>query len=177
MLETAKFQPRFDFGFFLKNAEEPGMGETEISECRYLWAQWSHHLFSDVAKTRESDILAVWLGREVEEEIDAAWADSPSHGYLLNALAQTLCMCAARERLPELEAAGCAPVPLPTPELASALSVAGLPARTGTGLVLARRYSVVTPIPFTGLCAACSLRRECPSRTELKKNGTRGQRE
>lgn len=162
MLETTDPRPRFDFEFFLKNAEEPGLGEAETSECCHLWVQWSGHLFSDVVTTREGDVLSVWLGREVEEEVDAAWADSPSHGYLLNALALTLCMCAVRERIPELEAAGCAPAPSPTSELASALTHAGLPAQAGTGLELARRYAVVTPIPFREHCAVCALHAACP---------------
>lgn len=162
MLETLNLRPRFDFEFFLKNAEEPGLGEAETSECCHLWAQWSDHLFSNVVTTREGDVLTIWLGREVEEEVDAAWANSPSHGYLLNALALTLCMCAIRERIPELETAGCAPAPCPTPELANALTGAGLPAQAGTGLELARRYAVVTPFPFTERCAACTLHPTCP---------------
>lgn len=160
-------QPYFDLELFLQTAGETRIGGRETDECLLFWEQWSAaSLFCKTVAARGRTFLAVWLGEDVEQTVDAAWDESPSRGFLLNALAQTLCMCAVHEHIPEIEDAGCAPVPAPDSGLATALTEAGLPARapadTEGGLLFARRYAVVTRTPFSGACDACALMASCP---------------
>ena len=93
--------------------------------------------------------------------MDGAWLVSPSEGFRLNALAQTLCMAAVQEWLPEVADSGCAPAPRPTERLAEALREAGVPYRD-KGPALERRFATLTALPFRGGCETCCLVRECP---------------
>ncbi len=158
--------PYFDLELFLLTAGETRLGGRETEECLLFWEQWSAFLACKTVAAQNRTFLAVWLGEEVETAVDAAWEASPSRGFLLNALAQTLCMCAVHERIPEIEEAGCAPVPAPDMDLARALTDAGLPARPPAdmegGLLFARRFAVVTRIPFSGACEICALLPSCP---------------
>jgi hypothetical protein len=162
MTATAPSKPCFDLELFLRTAGETRLGGKETEECLALWDAWCAFLSRAAVEAGGQRFLAVWLAEEVEKAVDAAWEESPSRGFLLNALAQTLCMCAVHERLPEIEDAGCAPVPAPSAELAAALTRAGLSARAKTGLELARRYAVVTREPFGGACEICALQTSCP---------------
>lgn len=154
--------PYFDIELFLLGSGESRLSGDEIDQCVSLWDQWAAHLSANAVTVQNRQYLAVWLAEAVEQAVDSAWAESPSKGFRLNALAQTLCMCAVHERVPEVEEAGCAPVPPPSPELAAALTAAGLPARAANGLELARRYAVVTRAPFGGGCEVCALIASCP---------------
>lgn len=156
--------PPFDLDAVLAAAGESRLGDAETAACRALWAQWSDSLFRRVIPSSNGEVLAVWLGKDVEDAVDAAWNDSPSYGYLLNALALALCMRAVRDVMPAIAAAGCAPVPAADEALARALTAAGLPAlATGPALQLSRRYAVATPHPH-GTCPACALHPTCPRR-------------
>lgn len=147
---------------FLQTAEASRLDDRDATECLVLWEEWRAHLSCVAVTAGGQAFLAVWLDGQVDRAVDAAWGKSPSRGFLLNALAQTLCMCAVRDRIPEIAAAGCAPAPCPTPELTQALTAAGLPARAGGGLAFSLRYVVVTPFPFSGGCNACALAPACP---------------
>lgn len=155
-------QPYFDLEFFLNTLGEARLSGNDMDECLALWDQWSASLFRRVVDDAERRYFAVWLGAPVENTVDAAWEQAPSRGFRLNVLAQTLCMCAVHEQIPEVEEAGCAPVPYPSAGLVRALSDAGLPARSGAGLELGRRYAVVTRHPFGGGCEVCALLASCP---------------
>ncbi len=154
--------PCFDLELFLRTAGETRLDGAAMDACLTLWEEWRASLACWTVKVGDRGYLAVWLEEDVETVVDAAWKKSPFHGCLLIALAQTLCMCAAHECVPEIEDAGCAPVPAPSEELAAALTGAGLPARSGNGLELGRRYAVVTRQPFGGACEICALRSSCP---------------
>ena len=162
MPENAFPPPYFDLEFFLRTAGETRLDGKEVEACLALWEEWSAALAQKEVEAGGRRFLAVWLEEAVEAAVEAAWENSPSHGYRLNALAQTLCMCAVHERVPEIEDAGCAPVPAASAALASALEAAGLPARAGDALTLGRRYAVVTRIPFGGACEVCILQASCP---------------
>ena len=162
MAENTPALPYFDLELLLQTAGETRLGGKEMDECLFFWDAWSGSLSCKTVTAQGRRHLAVWLEDGVENTVDAAWDSSPSRGYLLNALAQTLCMCAVHERIPEIEDAGCAPVPAPDAALAEALTNAGLPARAGDGLALARRYAVVTRDPFGGACEVCALQASCP---------------
>lgn len=155
-------RPYFDLELFLQTAGESRLGGTELEECIALWDAWNGSLRRSEVRDGGCGYLAVWLAESVELAVDAAWNDSPSKGFRLNALAQTLCMCAVHERIPEVAEAGCAPVPGPSENLARQLAEAGLPARAGEFLALGRRYAVVTRYPFCGTCEICALRPTCP---------------
>lgn len=151
-----------NLGLFLQTAEASRLDGRETAECLALWEEWRARLSCVAVTAGGRAFLAVWLDGRVDNAVDAAWRQSPSRGFLLNALAQTLCMCAVRDRIPEISTTGCAPVPAPTPELAQALTAAGLPARAGSGLTFSLRYVVVTPFPFSSGCDACALAPSCP---------------
>lgn len=155
-------QPYFDLELFLRTAEETRLDGDAMDECLTLWETWSSHIGVCTVTAGGKTYRAVWLGEPVETAVSAAWAESPSHGFRLNALAQTLCMCAVHEFLPEVAEAGCAPVPHAGKELAAALTAAGLPARAASGMEYARRYAVVTHEPFGGACDICALASSCP---------------
>ena len=162
MTASVPIPPYFDLEFFLQTAGETRLDGATMDTCLALWNEWCASLVCRTVRAGNCGYLAVWLEENVETAVDTAWEKSPSHGFLLNALAQTLCMCAVHERVPEIEEAGCAPVPKPSGELADTLIAAGLPARAGTGLELARRYAVVTRQPFGGACEICALQPSCP---------------
>ena len=154
--------PYFDMERFLRTSEESCLTDEDAAECRFFWNRWHALLVSKTIPAREGDVLAIWLDESVEHAVDAAWQSSPSRGLRLHSLAQTICMHAVSDRIPEIEQAGCAPVPSPDPALAQALTEAGLPARVQDSLVLARRYAVITPILFKGQCNDCALQKDCP---------------
>ena len=155
-------QPYFDMELFLQTAEATRLDGAMLEECLDRWSVWCKQLKGGTVRADNTAVFALWLDESVEHEVDAAWQDSPSRGHMLNALAQTICMCAVHERIPEVEDAGCAPSPEPSAELAEALTKAGLPTVTGAALRLGRKYAVVTPEPFKGGCECCALRRTCP---------------
>ncbi len=113
-------------------------------------------------KTRSRALAAAWLDGSVDAEIAAAWKTGPEAAFWLHAVARSLCMRLAAALVPELERLGCAPWPGPDPQAIEALGLAGLPCRGGDALMCARQYAVITPMPFAGGCAVCSLAATCP---------------
>ena len=156
-------QPYFDMELFLATAEEQSISGPDMAAMIGAWEEWLPRLHALALAGEKKGCLAVWLEAEVEEAVDAAWKESPAKGFRLNALAQTLCMCAVHELIPEVEEAGCAPAPEFYPELVGVLNDAGLPCMQGS-LSLGRRYAVLTPYPFRGGCEICSLGEACPRR-------------
>jgi hypothetical protein len=137
------------------------------------WAVWMPGLHTRRILLDNKAYLAVWLDAAVEEEVDKTFASSPSEGFLLNSLAQTLCMSAVHDVLPLVAETGCAPLPEFTEELQAVLEQEGLckPLTAKRSkkpqLTLARRYAVLTNFAFGAACADCSLEADCPGhRTE-----------
>lgn len=153
--------PFFDMELILNVSQEKRIGGAALDRLVALWREWLPALQVYTVTADKTEYLAVWLDIVVEEAVDAAWATSPSQAYLDNALAQALCMSAVHSLLPEIEDAGCAPAPRPTPALRAALESADLPYKDG-GPALTRRYAVVTPYPFKGGCEICHLQKQCP---------------
>ena len=162
-MPAAHAQLPFDIKLFLHIAEETHLKSEDVAKCLSFWNEWQFVLHSTTVSLAGCAFLAVWLDESVEQAVDDAWSDSPSYGFRLNALAQTLCMCAVHARIPEIEKIGCAPVPAPDPTLARLLTDAGLPARAREGMLLARRYALVTPKPYKGGCSVCALYEACPT--------------
>lgn len=153
--------PCFDLELFLSTSQERRIGGAVMDGLLGLWREWMPHLTAVRLEAQGRGYLLVWLDEPVEKAVDQAWEASPSSGFQRNALAQTLCMAAVHTALPEIEEAGCAPSPAPTPVLRKALAAAGLP-YAGDGPALSRRYAVLTPFPFKGGCEICALRADCP---------------
>ncbi len=166
--EPALFTPYFNLELFLQSCGEARLPGQELDALLQLWEDWAAELRTRRVNAGDRTFLAVWLDEAVEKAVDDAWAASPSQGYRLHALALTLAMCAVQEYVPETEDMGCAPLPRPLPELAAALVAEGLPCKIEEGLILGRRYAVVTAAPFRGGCESCALQKNCPRAARRK---------
>ena len=137
-----QIQPYFDMEAFMNMSRETRLGGAVLERLVKLWGEW--------------------LPESVEQAVDEAWGKSPSDGFLINNLAQFLCMAAVQELLPEVEDGGCAPSPRPTSALREALVGLGLPYKSEESSLLSRRYAVVTHFPFRGGCEICHMQSHCP---------------
>ena len=160
-VEKLECTPWFDMELLLSLSQETRLGGELMDKCMKLWETWSKNMTVSKITTGKRQYLLTQLDDSVENTIDEAWTNRPSEGHLLNALAQTLCMCVAHELLPEVEDAGCAPAPKPTDELREALKGVGVP-YIGDGPMLSKRYAVLTYFPFKGGCEICTLLHDCP---------------
>ena len=160
---TEKIQcfPWFDMELLLQLSQEKRLGGEMMELCAKKWEEWSKTLKVTKIITEKRQYLLIQLDESVEGVVDEAWDNRPSEGHLLNALAQTMCMAVARDLLPEVEDAGCAPAPKPTEELKAALAELGAP-YIADGPMLSKRYSVLTNFPFKGGCEICAMFKDCP---------------
>lgn len=155
-------QPYFDMETYLGLCQETRLAGDLYEKLTSLWDKWLSELNIREIKTGGTSALAVWLPEEVENEVDNLFDESPSQGFMINNLAQYMCMSAIAELLPMVEQGGCAPSPEPTLALANALREAGLSCKLGDALLPERRYATVTHYPFKGGCEVCSLKDNCP---------------
>jgi len=161
--ERLSVRPMFDMELMLGLLQEKRLGGQIMENLADAWERWLPHVNAlklDTGKGRR--YLAVWLDEEVEQEVDRVWEQSPSEGFRLNALAQTMIMGAVYQIEPEVESAGCAPAPRPNPDLSTALKAEGIPVQEPGSPSLCRRFSVLTNFPFRGACEICHLREDCP---------------
>lgn len=159
--EPIELQPWPDLEDFMAFSQESRIDGACMKELVKYWNKWKELLKSFQITDGKKSWLAVWLPKEVETEVDDSWTNSPSQAWLLNALAQFLCMSAIREKIPPIADGGCAPAPDPTLTLKNALVEAGLDVDQDSG-ILQRKYAIVTWYPFKGGCEVCSLRENCP---------------
>ncbi len=160
-IEKITTDPYFDLELIMRNSQETRIGGQMFERFAMLWDKWKDEINVYTIDTGKIKYLVTWLPESVEEEIDSSWADAPSKAYSDNALAQTLCMGAVHEILPDVESAGCAPAPRPTEALREALAEIGMPYKD-EGPTLTRRFAVVTHYPFKGGCEICYLQKNCP---------------
>lgn len=156
-----QIRPYFEMEGFMAMSRETRLGGAVLERLVELWGQWLPELKVRQVDTGKISYLAVWLPESVETTVDGAWEKSPSDGYMINNLAQYMCMSAVQEVLPQVESGGCAPSPRPTEALREALAGLGLEYREDSS-VLRRRYAVVTHYPFRGGCEICHLQAQCP---------------
>ncbi len=161
-VETLSVTPYFDIEMIMSTSQETRIGGALMDRLAERWGRWLPELQARRIETDGQSYLAVWLGQTVEDEVDDLWEEAPSEAFLYNALAQSLCMSAVHGLLPEVEDAGCAPAPRPSPALDAALAAEGLPYLEDEGRQLVRRYAVTTYYPFKGACEICNLRPGCP---------------
>ncbi|MDE5879890.1 MAG: hypothetical protein K2G99_07750 [Desulfovibrio sp.] len=157
-----QLQPYFDIEEFMGLCQEKRLGGAVLERLLGRWEEWLPRLRVCQVASGSSSCLAVWLPEEVEGIVDETWAQSPSEGFQLNALAQYLCMSAIQELVPQVAGGGCAPSPKPSPELRTALEGLGLPYKGEDSSLLGRRYAVLTYYPFKGGCEVCHMRPMCP---------------
>lgn len=150
-----------DLEDFMTFSHESRIDGSAMKALVGFWASWLKQLQIFRILDGKKSWLGVWLPEEVEMEVDKLWGESPSQGYLANALAQFLCMSAVREKLPQTADSACAPAPEPVLALKEGLAKAGLETDAQSGF-LKRRYAIVTWHPFRGGCEVCSLRENCP---------------
>lgn len=164
---------------FLRQENIPLPSNEEMREIYACLADWAPRLVclhldlaaGAPAQKRHKGLLLVYLPAVVERHIAAAWRRSPGLGHLLHTLAQRLCRDAVSLALPEVGAAGCAPLPELSPAEVDMLREAvtghspedsnqggGLPRLANLGLV----YSILTHHPYAGGCECCSLQGICP---------------
>lgn len=156
-----ELRPYFDMEGFMSMSKETRLGGAVLERLVNLWGQWLPQLHVCEITAGKISYLAVWLPEDVETLVDESWAKSASDGFMINNLAQFMCMAAVQEVLPQVEDAGCAPSPRPTATLREALASLGLEYREESS-TLARRYAVVTHYPFKGGCEICHLQAQCP---------------
>lgn len=158
--EVIEISPYFDIELLMSVSQETRIGGEVMQRLAKRWEAWLPLLNVRRIDTGKIQYLAVWLDGAVEDEVDKAWEDAPSDAYVINALAQTMCMSVVHEVLPEIEDAGCAPAPKPTEKLRAAMEAEGVPYNTAGNL--SRRFAVVTHYPFKGGCEICHLQSDCP---------------
>lgn len=160
--ENLYARPEFDLEEFMNLSQETRLSQEALAGLGDLWEKWHASLKTVHIKAGRDSWLAIWLPEEVESEVDEAWRKSPGEGYLINSLAQYLCMAAVNSLLPQIVDAGCAPCPAPDIKLKQALDEIGLGQPGGEDLSVLRRYAILTHYPFRGGCEICALQADCP---------------
>lgn len=137
-----------------------------VSEDDFVvWENFKKYLrgYRLIRPAFQAAVAVFFLESPVEEQVAAAWERSPSAGFVRHNLAAALVMAAAGEAIPEIRAAGCAPLPAPDEDLRRHLRRLGLIlSESGS---LNRQYAVMTFAPSIGGCAVCHLRAHCPKCT------------
>jgi hypothetical protein len=176
VIETLKPIPCLDLELLLVNSGSASLTGKLAGKLMEKWAAWLPCLQARRLLLEDKAYLAVWLDAPVEEEVDKAFAASPSEGFLLNSLAQTLCMTAVHDFLPQVALICCAPVPEFTPALRDVLEGEGLcgpcsdKEREKRRWKPARRYAVLTWFSFGVGCPDCSLSEECGKERNILDN-------
>ncbi len=160
-LREHEIRPYFNMEGFMEMSHETRLGGAVLERLVSLWGEWLPTLRVCEIAAGKISYLAVWLPESVEKTVDAAWEKSASDGFMVNSLAQYMCMAAVQEMLPQVEEGGCAPSPRPTEALRAALASQGLFYREDTP-ILEARYAVVTHYPFRGGCEICHMQTQCP---------------
>ena len=90
-----QIQPYFDMEAFMNMSRETRLGGAVLERLVKLWGEWLPELKAYEVGTGKISYLAIWLPESVEQAVDEAWGKSPSDGFLINNLAQFLCMARA----------------------------------------------------------------------------------
>ncbi len=150
---------RIDIEAFMGLAQIKGLEGRETVELLEFWSKWRPCL-RVYFLGRKKGYLAIYMERQVEDEIDAIWEQSPSKGFKMQALVQTMIMGVLRELMPEVSRNQCAPVPRPGKVLKKSLSRIGLELFDEGALNY--KYSTLTYYPFRNGCDVCYLLSTCP---------------
>lgn len=150
----------FDRQLFYRLARIEELSDRDEDLVATRWSQFRELASAYRIKGAEGSWFLAWLDEKAENVVDADWKASPSRGFLVHVLAVTYLMSLAGTMVPEIAGIGCAPVPEPSEELARAAGSLGLEFMNPYSLK--RRYSLLTPYPYSGGCSLCHLREDCP---------------
>lgn len=161
-IKTSKIRinPEFDLEEFMNFSHETRMESETLERISSYWEEWANLLQAMRIEKGKKSWISIWMPEEVENIIDDLWEKSPSAGFMLNNLAQYLCMRAVSDLLPQVAQGGCAPAPEMVEPLEKALGENGLLHENGHDLK--RRYAILSYYPFRGGCEICSLAESCP---------------
>jgi len=130
-----------------------------VAEILQHWEKWNSALKIYILGKKKG-YLTLFMDRAVENTIDEIWPESPSKGFKLQALAQTMITSALQDLIPSIGRDQCAPVPRPNKILKRSLARIGLElSNQGT---LNYKYSTLTFYPYKNGCEVCYLSTTCP---------------
>ncbi len=160
-IEKLEVTPYFDIELIMQLTQETRIDGALMDKMLEYWEKWMPYLNARHMKSGKLSYLAVWMGEEVENDVDEVWDESPSEAFMINALAQAMCTAAVNTLVPEVQEAGCAPAPKPIETLKELLRSNEINYMDEGG-GLSRRYATVTFYPFKGGCEICWLQSSCP---------------
>jgi len=161
LLEARKIEPgvSFDLPTYMALGQTGDLSGSEVAELLEYWDRWRVCLNAYILG-RNRGYLALFMEAQVEDDIDQAWDQSPSMGFRLQTLVQTMVACAIQDMIPGIGRDQCAPVPKPNKVLKRSLSRLGLEfSNQGT---LNYRFSTLTFYPYKDGCPVCYLAPSCP---------------
>lgn len=161
-ITNQKISPAFDMEDFMNFSRETRMASSTLEHLIDLWENWQSQIKAARIQHGQNSWLAIWLPESIEKAVDDAWEKSPGEGFLINSLAQYICMAAIQELLPQTADGGCAPAPEPNKALSEALARLKLVNVDKKDNNLLRRYAILTHYPFRGGCEICAMRDNCP---------------
>lgn len=167
-IKEVKATPEFNIWYFAELNGSTRIEHSLMESLEKYWNEWVPYLKTYELKAEEGSkggsFLLLFLEKEVEDQVEEIWQDTPTEGLAHHNLAITLIMSAAQSLLPELEEGKCAPLPKPGEAALEAFEKLGLTwNQEGT---VNRQYAVFTPYPYSGGCEVCYLEETCPkSRT------------
>lgn len=154
-----KISPHFDLETFMLLSETRRIDGMMAMRMEESWKRLFPHLKAYRLGDKKG-YLVIFMEPAVEEIVDSLWEKSPSQGFELQTLAQSMIMAAMQELMPDVQSQGCAPVPEPNKILKKSLKPLGLEFQnTGT---LNVKYGVLTKFPYSAGCEACYLKESCP---------------
>lgn len=167
-IEKVDVNPEFDIWIYSEISQETRIEQDFAEELEERWNNWKQFLHArKLSSAKGGSYLLLWLGKEVDDEVEGIWQDSPTAGMSFHNLAITMVMLAARHLIPELDEGHCAPLPKPGPAVQDAFESLGLGWKAeGT---LDHQFAVFTHMPYKGGCAICFLSDSCPN-SQIKQN-------
>jgi hypothetical protein len=102
------------------------------------------------------------IDEKFECELGRIFENSPTRGYLAQALASLVLGRAAGMLVPGTAAHGCSPLVAPPKPVRDALAGLGLRFTEPGGFT--RALAVLTPMPYRGGCEVCLLSKDCPKK-------------
>ena len=110
---------------------------------------------AEINKTIKRGYVVIYFARNVEQEIDCVWQQSPSRAWLLAGLAQAICRTAATKIL---GVQACLPLPIIDDKLAQFMNKYKM-LRAGS---LNYKFALFSFYPAKKSCFFCSLKASCP---------------
>ncbi len=170
ILEARKVSPEvsFDLPTYMALGQTGDITSPELVDIISYWEKWLPMLHAYILG-RKKGYLALFMDEAVEKEIDTLWERSNAQGFKLQALVQTMIVCALQNLVPQIGKDQCAPVPEPNKILQRSLAQLGL--KFSEQGALNYKYSTLTFYPFREGCQVCYLVSSCPKLNLPKMEG------